>query len=355
VGWINVLGPLQGQLPPITFAAVGAFLATRQPGNRIAWLMIAVGLCFGIPSLASDYPGYNPQTHQPTRPLGVYVAWIGNWDWPLYLLALLLLLLLFPTGTLPSRRWKPVLWIGVSAWIAISILSAVEKGQIGTPPIENPFGLIQLPVALAVAIAACGLLAMAAAVLSLVFRYRSAAGDVREQIKWFTFGAALAIVCVIAAFATLWSVGILALMAIWSLAAVPIFMGVAITRYHLYDIDLLINRALVYGSLTLSLAAVYAVGVVALSGSFRALAGQGSDLSIAASTLAVAALFQPLRRRLQTFIDRRFYRRKYNASLALTAFSSRLRNDVDLRQVTDDIASAVQETVQPAHVSIWLR
>jgi hypothetical protein len=178
---------------------------------------------------------------------------------------------------------------------------------------------------------------------------------VREQLKWFIYGAALALTFEVAAFASGWSSPLLAVLAVTATAALPVFMGVAILRYRLYDIDVLINRTLVYGSVTISLAGLYLGGVLGFQSLFRLVTGQGSDLAIAVTTLAVAALFNPWRHRLQTFIDRRFYRRKYDASRTLARLSARLRNDVDLLQLTDDIMATVHETVQPEHVSLWLR
>jgi hypothetical protein len=178
-------------------------------------------------------------------------------------------------------------------------------------------------------------------------------------MKWFTYGGSLAVICVIGAFATGWSKtgwsDAIALVAGASLVALPIFLGVAILRYRLYEIDVLINRTLVYGSVTISLGLVYIGAVLGIQALFRLVAGQGSDLAIAIATLLVAALFNPWRRRLQAFIDRRFYRRKYDAARTMAAFQARLRGDVDLDRLGGEVVQVLHETVQPTHVSLWLR
>ena len=197
--------------------------------------------------------------------------------------------------------------------------------------------------------------------LSVFLRLRRAVEVERQQLKWFAYAAA------IFAVSTLLNVSTLAVdaplwveraeLAIFSVAGttVPIAIGIAILRYRLYDIDLIINRTLVYGSLTAMLILVYVGGVVSLQYAFRALTGQGSQLAIVASTLAIAALFNPLRGRIQAFVDRRFYRRKYDAAKTLEAFSAKLRDETDLEALNDDLAGVVAETRPPAHVSVWLR
>ena len=342
-------------LLPFSFAAVGAFVVTKRPGNRIGWLMIAIGVAYAVTSFNSDYPGISAQVHRPTRPFGGLVFWLSSWDFTLHLFLLLFLLLLFPTGELPSRRWKPLMWFGLTVFAGLDVLLAVKQGPIGGSPVDNPFGVLSVPDGIVIALLICGFLAMAGAVVSLVLRFRTARGDVRQQLKWFTYGGALAIACQFAGFLTLWSNTIVAVLAVTALTAMPFFMGVAILRYRLYDIDVLINRTLVYGLLSASLGLFYLAAVISLQTIFRVVVGQGSDLAIAISTLAIAALFQPLRRRIQAFIDRRFYRRKYDATRTLTMFQTRLRNEVDLDQLAGDLLGVVQDTMQPAHVSLWLR
>ncbi|MBA3422935.1 MAG: hypothetical protein H0U04_00030 [Rubrobacter sp.] len=194
--------------------------------------------------------------------------------------------------------------------------------------------------------------------LSLVVRYRQAGGVERQQLKWFALAAVLAAAYIVGELlsldrqlgGTLW-----ALLDVTTSMAVYVAIGVAIMRYRLYNIDLILNRALVYGPLTAMLALVYVGGVVGLQAVLRVLTGQESTLAVVASTLVIAALFNPLRRRVQGFVDRRFYRRKYDAAKTLEAFGSRLREETDLDTLGDDLVRVARRAVQPAHVSLWLR
>jgi len=192
-------------------------------------------------------------------------------------------------------------------------------------------------------------------VAGMITRMDQARGEERQQLKWFVYTVALLVVGFLAALlgfgqhSVAWNIGIAAF------NFLPIAAGIAILRYHLYDIDVVINRTLVYGVLTAALALVYVGSIVLLQGLFRALTGETSQLAVVASTLAIAALFVPLRQRVQAFIDRRFYRRKYDVAKTLQAFNTRLRDDVDLDNVADDLVEVVKETMQPAHVTLWLR
>ena len=354
LGPVDWLVAFEVALPPLAFAAVGAFVVMRRPGNRIGWLMIVIGLGFALGTFTSDYPGFRGGTHVPTRPFGTVVAWVSTWDWGLYLLALFLLLLLFPTGELPSKRWKPVLWIGSTVWIVTGGLSAVAKGPIDNQPVENPFGLLAFPQFVSGVALVCGLLAIAVALVSLALRFPGSHGELRQQLKWFTTGAALAIIFVIVAFVTGWT-SVFALFALLALSGLPAFMGIAILRYRLYDIDVLIKRTLVYSILTASLALLYVSEVIVLQAFFRNVTGQQSKLAIALSTLAIAAMFQPLRHRIQSMVDRRFYRRKYDAARTIETFQNRLRDEVDLDRLTLEMVQVVDATFQPATVSLWLR
>lgn len=340
-------------LLPLSFVLLGAFIETRRPGNRIGRLMMVVGLGFAAGTVATDYPGVFG-SHHFIRPFGLAVVWISTWIWFFFLSGLLSLLLLFPNGELPSRRWRMVLWGGVGAFAIAALLGAIRTGPTDNAPIDNPLGFIPVPGAVTNGLLLCAFGAVGLAVVSLVVRYRASRGEVREQLKWFTYGALIALPLILAAAFTTWS-GIVTILAFVAVAALPVFMGIAVLRYRLYDIDVLINRTLLWVGLTLSLGALYISAVILLQALFRSITGQASDLAVALATLAVAALFNPYRRRLQEFIDRRFYRRKYDAVRILGSLSATLRNDVDLHQVTNDITSAVHETMQPAHISIWLR
>jgi hypothetical protein len=202
--------------------------------------------------------------------------------------------------------------------------------------------------------AAIGLGAVGASLVSLVLRFRTVRGVERQQLKWFAYGASLAVIFLVGTFATSWSVGLLVLLALASLAALPLFLGIAILRYRLYEIDVLINRTLVYGCLTVSLAGLYGGSILLLQALSRATVGQDSQPAVALATLIAVAVFTPWRRRVQVFIDRRFYRRRYDAARVLAGLQSSLRDEVELDQLTRELVSVVQETLQVRHVSLWL-
>jgi hypothetical protein len=197
---------------------------------------------------------------------------------------------------------------------------------------------------------------LVASAVSLIVRMRHAGSEQRQQIKWLAYGGTVVVgtICV-SGVINLWNVPVGIVVGNVALLGLPIFTGIAIVKHHLYDIDVVINRTLVYGALTAMLVGVYAGGIVVLQGLLRALTGHDSQLAIVASTLAVAALFNPLRHRTQAFIDRRFYRRKYDAAKMLSAFNARLRDETDLRTLSDDLVGVVKETMQPEHVTLWLR
>jgi hypothetical protein len=341
-------------LVPLAFASFGAFVETKRPGNRVGRLMMLVALGFALGTITTDYPGVTTSGQQPTRPLGLVVVWISTWIWSIFLAALMSLLLLFPTGELPSRRWRPVLRGGLLTIAVAGILGAVQAGPTSNIPIDNPLGFLPVPGIITEILFLLATAALVSSLVSLVVRYRTSTGEVRQQLKWFTYGALISLPLFLAAGLTEFG-SVIGLLAFITLAALPFCMGVAVLRYRLYDIDVLINRTLVWVALTLSLGALYIGTVILLQALFRSITGQASDLAVALATLAVAALFNPYRRRLQEFIDRRFYRRKYDAVRILGTLSATLRNDVELLQVTNDITSAVHETMQPAHISIWLR
>jgi hypothetical protein len=243
-----------------------------------------------------------------------------------------------------------------------AVLAAFSPGPIvlGLPAIRNPLGIDGLPSAYK-PVQVLMLLLIAVAVVSLVMRQLYARGVERQQTKWFTYTTAVAASGAIFQYIIseplelVWLGGVAYILVLIGLVGIPISMGIAITRYRLYDIDLLMNRTLVYGSLTAMLVALYFGGIVVLQTLIVALTGQQSTLAVVASTLAIAALFVPLRRRVQGFVDRRFYRRKYDARKTLEAFSAKLRDETDLEALNSELVGVVRETMQPAHVSLWLR
>jgi hypothetical protein len=352
----SVIANLVTLLP---FSVVGAIIASRQPRNAIGWLFCSVGVTIGLNSFAGDYAefwlasGFGPDS------LGETAAWLSSWSWILLVyVPMSFLLLLFPDGRLPSRRWRPVAW-GVALGTAGGVVGyALRAGPlVDFPHIANPYGVdgpVVGVVGVAGSIVAAG--SMVASAVSLIVRLRRAGSVERQQIKWLAYGGAVMVgILGAGGLITLWSVPASIVVMSVSLLGLPVFTGIAIVRYRLYDIDLLINRTLVYGALTAMLVLVYLGGVVLLQYLFRTLAGEESQLAIVASTLAIAALFEPLRRRVQVFIDRRFYRRKYDARKTLEAFSTKLRDETDLDALNDDLVGVVRDTMQPAYASLWLR
>src|SRR5215216_3637873 len=349
----------------LAFPIVGALIASRHPKNPVGWICLAVGLFWMLIFLGDSIPGSGPY------PVTTYALTQAIWIPPVGLLGIYLILL-FPDGKLPSRRWRPLAWLSGVVMVLASLGITFSPGPLkGHPGVRNPFGLEEAPPWVATAGIAILLLlplCMIASALSLVMRYRRSGGEEREQIKWIAFAASvvglLYLITMVssltysgpwgAAGTPLW-LGLLQQAALVSFTAVPIAVGFAVLKYRLYDIDLLINRTLVYGSLTATLIALYFGSVVLLQGALPSLTGQESQFAVVASTLAIAALFNPLRRRLQGLVDRRFYRRKYDARKTLEAFSAKLRDETDLDALSDDLVGVIRETMQPAHVSLWLR
>jgi hypothetical protein len=268
--------------------------------------------------------------------------------------------LLFPNGRLPSPRWRWFARFTAIALFPAAVLAALSPGRILSSTLRNPLGIEGLPNA-SKAVEAFMYALVVVGASSMLMRLRYAERVERQQIKWFAYATVVVISGVIlknvvypaVSVTWVWWVGLI-LTAVGVVSS-PVAMGLAILRYRLFEIDLIINRTLVYGALTTTLAAVYLGGVVLLQYLFRTLTGGESQLAIVASTLLIAALFVPLRRRIQSFIDRRFYRRKYDAAKTLEAFTSKLRDETDLDALSDDLVGVVRETMQPAHVSLWLR
>jgi hypothetical protein len=347
----------------IAYATVGALLVSRRPRNPIGWIFLGVGILASVGALGESYlraflkPG-------PLSAPTVWVAWTQEWFWyPLLGLATLFTILLFPSG-IPSARWRPVLWVSVVAAVLGTLTAALSPSiQAGERTIPNPIGFDALPadfensVVFQIFTSILGL-GIVAATVSIFLRFRRSRGEERQQLKWFAFAAALiaSFVSVGIAFPAIEETAASQLLFGSAILAIPVSCGIAITRYRLYDIDRIINRTLVYAILTALLVGIYVGAAVGLGGLVRSVTGQENNaLVIAASTLAVAALFGPARRRIQDFIDRRFYRRKYDAAQTLESFSARLREEVDLDSLTGELVGVVKATMQPTHVSLWLR
>jgi hypothetical protein len=337
--WWSILIPA---LVP-AYATVGALVVARRPGNPVGWLCLALGALVALEDVV-----WQLHSQYVTLALEITLGILGTLMIPP--LPLMLLLLVFPDGRLPSRRWQIAVWLALGAAGLGSL--AVVVGP--TTYVGRAAGNVAWPLSL---------LALLASVISLFFRWRGSGGAERQQLKWLAYAGVSIAVALLGGVASGYVSGehsyptvlILSVAIAGLTIGVPVAIGVAMLRYHLYDVDLLINRTLVYGALTGILALVYLGSVVALQAFFRYLTGQDSQLAVVASTLAIAALFSPLRRRIQSFIDRRFYRRKYDARKTLEAFSAKLRDETDLDALRDDLVGAVRETMQPAHVSLWLR
>ena len=344
---------------------VGAIVASRRPENPVGWLLCLSGVSVSTSSFTSQYAIYALLARPGSLPAGEALAWIAAWQLPVMIGLQVSYLLLFPTGQLPSRRWRWLAWLIVAFVVVGVILSAFSSdAYLGSlDPIRNPLGIEGFTYFWTALLYTVSPLLFVAVALSVFVRLRRAVGIERQQIKWFAYAAALFAMAIILNVVTLaidaprWVEWANLVIFPFAGTAVPIAIGIAILRYRLYDIDLLINRTLVYGSLTVSLAVVYFGGVTVTQAIFRALTGQEEQpqLAIVVSTLVIAALFNPLRRRIQSFIDRRFYRSKYDARKTLEDFSVKLREETDLDALNGDLVGVVRETMQPAHVSVWLR
>ena len=346
-------------IPP-TFATLGALISSRRPGNVMGWIFLATGVLGGVQMFSGQYANVALAPQGPTLPWGAFAAWLAMLAQNSFPYLIIFLVLLFPDGRLPSRRWRPLAW-AMGSFLALTlVVGALRPGPFPEfPSAGNPFGVgWAQPSDFVVAAAGLGGLAcVVATLLSLVVRFYYSRGEKRLQLKWFTYAAVVGISTPLllsslapALFQVLgqlaWLLGFLSL---------PVSAGVAILKYRLYDIDIIINRTLVYGPLTAMLAAVYIGGVLVLEYAFRTLTGSGSQLSIVASTLLIAALFNPMRRRVQNLIDHLFYRRKYDAARTLEEFSAKLRDETDMDALSSELISVVRETVQPEHASLWLR
>jgi hypothetical protein len=361
-------------VPFLAFPLVGALIASRRPENPIGWICLTVGLLFMLLGV-TDYYGQYGVARLGSVPFLVGIYALSAWLWvPAVGLVGTYLLLLFPTGRLPSRRWRPLAWLSGVMIVVLSAAILLDPGPLEglEGGLRNPFGLEVIPWVSGAFFIVFPLLPLCilASALSLVLRYRRSGGEEREQIKWIAFAASLMTILFLV---TLVGGSLLApgttdaTQPLWlkvlqntvslSYVGVPVAVGFAVLRYRLYDIDVIINRTLVYGSLTALLVAVYFGGVATTQAIFHALTGQEHQpqLVVVVSTLVIAALFNPLRRRIQSFIDRRFYRRKYDARKILEAFSARLRDETDLDALNNELVGVVRETMQPAHVSLWLR
>jgi hypothetical protein len=362
------------------YATVGALVAARHPRNAVGWLLILFALATTLRTGAETYVGG-------AYPGWLTVAWLAELLSFVPLVLVLLVSMVFPDGRLPSRRWRPVLWLGAAAVVGFMVGTAFKPGALeditsvlieavrySDPPLDLPVTTVHNPLGVqgpagqvfaGVGRVGVGLLVLTVFLVAvlLAVRFRRSQGVERQQRKWFTFAVMLMLASFTVGEASdrlgpgwaeyvngvAWT-----LLLLNAIFGIPLAVAVAIFRYHLYDIDLVINRTLVYGALTAALLATYAGSVVLLGRVLAPVVG-GSSLAVAGSTLAVAALFHPVRNGIQRAVDRTFYRRRYDAARTLDLFAERLRHELDLEAVGADLCAVAEETLQPSHVSLWLR
>ena len=367
----SFIGGLIFVLTLLAFPVVGLVLARRVPGNPIGWLLLAISICWGV-ALGTTYADYGLKYHPGAVPAANWVGGLTSSFWvpPVGLMGTFLFLL-FPTGHLLTPRWRWVARLSGFMIVACTIVLLVHPGRmgdVGYPHTQNPFGIAaaggDASVLQAVLVLVPVTILLSAA--SLILRYRRSEGIERLQMKWLAAaagGVALVYgaVMVISAITSLqggpapgW-VSVLENLSICTFALIPLAIGFGVLRYRLYDIDVIVRRTIVYAVLIAVLAILYLGGIALLGAATRALTGQSSALAVTVSTLVVAAAFQPLRSRIQRAVEHRFYRKTYDADVAVQGFSSRLREQIELDALSHELVSTVQETVQPRTVSIWLR
>ncbi len=350
----------------LAFGMMGALLVTRRPENGVGWVFYASSLLWVLTDTAEAYATYSVEALAGALPATIWMAWFASWAGDIaWSLLFTFAFLLFPTGQLPSHRWRPLAWFAALLLVQHTLMQPFAPGPLAAmPSFDNPLGsalagrilaweetpLMQLAL-LGIVLASIG---------SVPTRLRGATGTERQQIKWVTYVAALLVILVLLMFlasevtSNAFVHQTLEVLAAFALTAFQVSMGIAILKYRLYGIDLIIRRTLIYSLLTGVMALVYFGTVVSIQNLFRALTNQNSDVAIVVSTLAIAALFNPLRHRIQAFIDRRFYRRKYDAQQTLAAFGQTIRNEVELDKLTGELLRIIDETMQPVHVSLWL-
>jgi hypothetical protein len=342
----------------VSAVTVGALLGSRRPAHPVGWLLLGLGLLVVVDVVVSEYVAYGVVARPGALPGASYLAGISNGIQFLWLAGGGFVLLLTPTGALPSPRWRWCARLAAAAPLLLVLLSAVDPQPLSPehPEVENPLA-VPVPTGLLLAVAAVAALivlaTLVAAAWSLVVRFRRARGVERQQLRWLALGAALAAVALLVAVAggAMAKDGVVLAALGTCVALLPLATGAAILRYRLYDLDRIISRTLAYGLLTVLLGGGYAGVVLGLG----QLLGRDSSLVVAGATLAVAAAFQPARRRIQQAVDRRFNRRRYDAARTIQAFSARLHQQVDLQALTGELLAVVEQTMQPTRVSLWLR
>jgi hypothetical protein len=348
-------GAARALVYPLGYASIGLVLTLRRPANPIGWLYAAAGLVWSLPIPGGPWVDQLVAEQRPLPLAAQVAAVLGEFNWaPATVLGVTLPALLVPDGRLRSRRWRPVAATGVAAAAMALVGSGLAPVRLEDTPIDNPFGLTGSAGAAAGALAGAGTLLWAATLVAalacVVVRFRSSRGVERQQLRWVAAGAVAAVAGLLAGAAAPQRTAISSILYAMVLC-VPLAVAVAVLRYRLWDLDRIVSRTLAYGLLSVLLGLGYAAVVLGLG----RLLPEGSSLAVAAATLAVAAAFQPARRRVQRLVDRRFNRRRYDAAQTIQAFSARLRDELDLHALGAELLAVVDQTMQPVAASLWLR
>jgi hypothetical protein len=369
------LGSNAGVSPPLdhdvvfslwaaTYATVGAVVAIRRPGHLVGWLLLGAGFTFALGSLCFEYANW--ALGPGSAPVGAWALWVAEAPSTLPLVLIPLALLVFPDGRLLSARWRPLPWLaGATAVCLVAGIGLVPGRFDSGAPVRNPLGIDGAGTAFA-AVGVVGwmlaLVLFAAAGAAMLIRLRRSTGAEHQQMKWVCYAAAILGV-VWAQWTVLYLADVMgdALFALElsivaaTMAGVPVAMGIAILRYRLYGIDVIIRKTLVYAVLIAILAAAYIGSVILLSEGLRSLTGGTGAVAVTVSTLGVAAMFQPLRRRVQHAVDRRFYRDRYDSARIVGVFNQRMRDQIDLVALETELLAVVSTALQPASVGLWIR
>ncbi len=348
----------------LAFAGTGTLIASRLPENSIGWLFLALADLTAVASVFERYARRELATGPLSAAGSASAVAADLLEGPLLILVIGIVIVVFPDGRLPLAPWRRPTQIAIAAGAACSMASMFEHRVLNAVPVDNPLGVTGAAAPVIGAVNAIGYIALIALIVggavSLIRRFRRATGDLRLQLKWFGSAAALLAVSFLVA-PLLW-----ASHAAWSdvawvvlffagAVAIPLATCIAVLRYRLYEIDVLIRKTLVYGALTVILGTAYLIGVAGAGWLLRTVTGASGGLAVTVSTLAVVVAFRPLRARLQAAVDRRFYRARYDAARALGAFGARLRVETDLAKIGDGVLSTLHDTVRPTHASLWLR
>ncbi|HET8907114.1 MAG TPA: hypothetical protein VFN11_09125 [Ktedonobacterales bacterium] len=359
----GVLGVLPLEVAFLGFSVIGALIVFRRPQNTVGWIFCIIGLGTAFTSFSAGFVQHAIANHSDGRLIVGLIDVLGNTVWPMNLGLATMLLYLFPTGRLLSPRWRFIFWLDVILSATSSVLSTLTPGYLESGNrVWNPLGISGAGPMIDMLTEVGGPVFVVCALASaacIIVRYITSRDVQRQQIKWFALGTAAMVAILIPSFAFIPDKSALSNITFaFGILMLPIGAGIGILRYRLFDIDVIINRTLVYGSLTAVLAAIYFAGVLGAQQLTRALTGQEkpqSPVVIVVTTLLIAALFQPLRRSIQRFIDKRFYRSRYDVKKTLDRFSSSLRSQIELNHLTVHLLETVEQTMHPAHVSLWLR